>query len=168
MQSAPDYKGRIVAIEGKREHRGASRRNFDENFFVSNIFHTGPRRRAPRKALGSVYMTRWIEYRVSQPEQYSDFMRRARETLRLFNKPFASWHDDIALFMGPRQAGYSAVDVDDLTEVEFRSHDLMAAHLEIYLREAPGFHWAHLLPSARQLGVRLGRRLVSVKKVTRP
>jgi len=98
-------------------------------FFVSDIFHTGPRRRASRKALGSVYRTRWFEFRVSQPEQYSDFMRLGSETLRLFDRPFVSWRNDIALFMGPRQAGYSAVDVDDLTEVEFRSHDLMAAHL---------------------------------------
>jgi hypothetical protein len=31
----------------------------------------------------------------------------------LFERPFVSWRDDVALFMGPRLAGYSAVDVED-------------------------------------------------------
>jgi hypothetical protein len=36
----------------------------------------------------------------------------------LFERPFVSWRDDVALFLGPRLAGYSAVDVEDQTEVE--------------------------------------------------
>ena len=94
-------------------------------------------------------------------------MQRGRERLRFFDKPFVSWRDDIALFMGPRQAGYSALDVADLTAVEVRSHELMAAHLEFYRREAPGFGAAYLLQSAPQLGVRHSRRLVGVGKVLR-
>ncbi len=42
-----------------------------------------------------------------------------------FELPFVSWRNDIALFMGPRLAGYSAIDVEDLTEVEIRSRRLM-------------------------------------------
>ena len=116
---------------------------------------------------GGVDMERWLEFKAAQPQQFADFMQRGRERLRYFDRPFVSWRNDIALFMGPRQAGYSALDVADLTAVEVRSHELMAAHLEFYRSEAPGFGDAYLLLSAPQLGVRHSRRLVGVKKVLR-
>jgi hypothetical protein len=116
---------------------------------------------------GGVDMPRWLEWKAGQPQQFGEFMQRGRERLRFFDRPFVSWRDDIALFMGPRQAGYSALDVADLTAVEVRSHELMAAHLEAYRREAPGFERAYLLLSAPQIGVRHSRRLVGVKKVLR-
>jgi len=116
---------------------------------------------------GGVDMRRWIDFRTRRPDEYSGFMQRGREQLRYFDKPFVSWRDDIALFMGPRQAGYSALDPEDQTFVEVRSHRLMAAHLEFYREHAPGFESAYLLYSAPQLGVRHSRRLVGVSKVTR-
>jgi len=85
----------------------------------------------------------------------------------LFERPFVSWRNDVALFMGPRLAGYSAVDVEDQTEVEIRSHRLMAQHLAVYREHAPGFAGAYLMLSAPQLGVRHARRLVGVGRVTR-
>jgi hypothetical protein len=69
--------------------------------------------------------------------------------------------------MGPRLAGYSALKVDDLTEVEIRSHRLMLDHLAFYRAHAPGFEGAFLMLSAPQLGVRHGRRLAGVASVTR-
>lgn len=116
---------------------------------------------------GGVDMPRWLEWKSAQPQQFGEFMQRGRERLRLFDKPFVSWRDDIALFLGPRQAGYSALDVGDLTTVEVRSRELMAAHLEFYRREAPGFERAYALQGAPQLGVRHSRRLVGVAKVLR-
>lgn len=116
---------------------------------------------------GGVDMQRWIAFRADQPEQFAAFMQRGREALRFFDRPFVSWRNDIALFLGPRQAGHSALDVDDLTAVECRSHELMAAHLTFYRSHAPGFEGAHLLLSAAQLGVRHSRRLTGVAKVTR-
>ena len=56
----------------------------------------------------------------------------ARSAAASSRRPFVSWRNDVALFMGPRQSGYSALDVDDLTEVEIRSHRLMAQHLEFF------------------------------------
>ena len=85
----------------------------------------------------------------------------------LFERPFVSWRNDVALFMGPRLSGYSAVDVQDLTEVEIRSHRLMAQHLDVYRAHAPGFEQAFLMLSAPQLGVRHSRRLPGVARVTR-
>jgi hypothetical protein len=69
--------------------------------------------------------------------------------------------------MGPRQSGYSALDVDDLTAVEVRSHRAMAAHLDYFKAHAPGFEDAYLMLSAPQIGVRHARRLSGVGAVLR-
>ncbi|MDA8107701.1 MAG: FAD-dependent oxidoreductase [Betaproteobacteria bacterium] len=116
---------------------------------------------------GGVDMERWLEFKAGQPEQFAAFMARGRERLRLFERPFVSWRNDVALFMGPRQSGFSALDPDDQTEVEIRSHRLMAEHLEFYRANAPGFGGAFLMLSAPQLGVRHSRRLVGVRRITR-
>ncbi len=116
---------------------------------------------------GGVDMARWIEFKVSRPEQFAHFMQLGRERLRFFERPFVSWRNDIALYMGPRQSGFSALDVDDLTTVDIRSRELMAQHLEFYRANAPGFEHAHLLYGAPQIGVRHARRLAGVSKVVR-
>jgi hypothetical protein len=117
--------------------------------------------------LGGVDMNRWIEFKAGSPEQFTQFMARGREEVKAFERPFVSWRNDIALFMGPRQSGFSALDVDDQTEVEIRSHRLMARHLEFYRAHAPGFENAFLFLSAPQLGVRHARRLSGVAKMLR-
>jgi hypothetical protein len=116
---------------------------------------------------GGVDMNRWIEFKTEEPEKHAAFMQGGRDQLGLFERPFVSWRNDIALFMGPRQSGYSALDVDDLTEVEVRSHRAMAAHLEYFRAHAPGFEQAYLLQSAPQIGVRHARRLRGAGAVLR-
>lgn len=116
---------------------------------------------------GGVDMQRWIAFKAGQPEAFAAFMASGREACGLFDRPFVSWRDDIALFMGPRQTGYSALDVDDLTAVELRSHRAMAAHLAHYRSHAPGFENAYMLLSAPQIGVRHARRLKGVDAVLR-
>ena len=87
--------------------------------------------------------------------------------MRFFERPFVSWRQDIALFLGPRLSGYSAMNVEDLSEVEIISHELMLEHLAFYREHAPGFSNAFIMLSASQLGVRHGRRLAGRGKVTR-
>jgi len=87
--------------------------------------------------------------------------------LQFFEKPFVSWRNDVALFMGPRLAGYSAVHVEDLTAVDMRSRELAVGHLEAYRAAAPGFGDAFLMLGAPQIGVRHSRRLAAARKVTR-
>ncbi len=117
---------------------------------------------------GGVDMPRWIDFKTSQKDAFSSFMDRGRAACDgLFERPFVSWRDDVALFMGPRLAGYSAIDVEDQTEVEIRSRRLMARHLDVYRTHAPGFANAFLMLSAPQLGVRHARRLVGAGRVTR-
>ncbi|MGG5820336.1 FAD-dependent oxidoreductase [Falsiroseomonas sp. HW251] len=116
---------------------------------------------------GGVDMPRYLDWRATRPAEFGEFMRRGKEAHGFFDKAFASWRDDVALFMGPRLAGYSAVMVDDLSEVETISHRLMMRHLERYRAEAPGFERAFPMLSAPQLGVRHARRLAGVLPVTR-
>lgn len=116
---------------------------------------------------GGVDMPRYLAWRAEKPEEFAEFMRRGKEAVGFFDKAFASWRDDVALFMGPRLAGYSALDVDDLSEVEGISHRLMLQHLERYRAECPGFEKAFPMLSAPQLGVRHARRLGGITPVTR-
>ncbi|MFM9969492.1 MAG: FAD-dependent oxidoreductase [Burkholderiales bacterium] len=116
---------------------------------------------------GGVDMNRWIEFKTGKPEEHADFMKRGREALKLFERPFVSWRNDIAVFMGPRQSGYSGLDLDDMATVEIRSHRAMDEHLGFFRKYAPGFEHAFLMLSAPQLGVRHTRRLAGVRSVTR-
>ncbi|MBL8333694.1 MAG: FAD-dependent oxidoreductase [Rubrivivax sp.] len=116
---------------------------------------------------GGVDMPRWIAFRQGDTQGYQRFMDGGRAACGLFERPFVSWRDDIALFMGPRQTGYSALDVDDQTAVEVRSHRAMEQHLAYYRAHAPGFEQAYMMLSAPQLGVRHSRRLTGVDAVLR-
>ncbi|SVE36153.1 uncharacterized protein METZ01_LOCUS489007, partial [marine metagenome] len=106
-------------------------------------------------------------YRSENLDGFKALMARGRDTVGSFEKPFVGWRNDVALFMGPRLSGYSAVNVDDLTEVEIRSRQLTISHLEFYRAHAPGFEKAFLMLGAPQIGVRHSRRLVGLAKVTR-
>jgi hypothetical protein len=117
--------------------------------------------------LGGVDMATWLAFRRNEPEGFKQFMAEGRRRLKFFEKPFVSWRNDIALFMGPRLSGYSAVDVEDLTAVELRSRDLTVGHLEVYRTAAPGFENAFLMLGAPQIGVRHSRRLSGLAKVAR-
>ena len=56
--------------------------------------------------LGGVDMNRWIAFRAGQPEEFQAFMARGRAACGLFERPFVSWRNDVALFIGPRQSGF--------------------------------------------------------------
>jgi hypothetical protein len=117
--------------------------------------------------LGGVDMDRWLAFRGNEPDQYAEFAKLGRERLGFFQPPYVSWRNDIALFLGPRQSGLSALDVDDQTELEIRSHRFMQTHCDFFLANAPGFETAYMLQSAPQLGVRHTRRLGGAGAVVR-
>lgn len=116
---------------------------------------------------GGVDMQAFLRFRSETPDQYSEFMARGRQKLRSFERPVVSWRNDIAAFLGPRLAGYSALNVEDLSEVEIKSRRLMLEHLSFYRANAPGFTNAFIMISASQVGVRHGRRLVGRGKISR-
>ena len=114
-----------------------------------------------------VDMRRWLDFRAHQPQAYSALLARGRETLGSFEKPIVSWRDDVATFLGPRKSGFSALDVDEMTQVEWESRRSMAEHLAFYRAHAPGFEQAWPMLMAPQIGTRHGRRLAGVKSVRR-
>jgi 2-polyprenyl-6-methoxyphenol hydroxylase-like FAD-dependent oxidoreductase len=116
---------------------------------------------------GGVDMNRWIAFKAGQPEAFGEFLAKGRAQCGLFDRPFVSWRNEIALFMGPRQSGYSGLDVDDLSTVEVRSHQAMERMLDFYREHGPGFESAFLMLSAPQVGVRHSRRLKGVEAVLR-
>ncbi|MDP6516073.1 MAG: FAD-dependent oxidoreductase [Alphaproteobacteria bacterium] len=117
--------------------------------------------------VGGVDVERWLAFKAGDQSGFADFMARGRAALATFEKPFPSWRNDVALFMGPRLSGYSAVDVEDLTAVEIRSRRLTNGHIAFYRDHAPGFEGAFLMLGAPQVGVRHSRRLAGVNKVAR-
>jgi len=107
----------------------------------------------------------WLAFRRS--DDYEPFSAQARRELGLFEWPIASWRNDIAVFMGPRWAGYNGLDPHDLTEVELRSRDKMMELLAYYRAHAPGFKDAWIMLTASQVGVRLTRRLLGAQSLLR-
>ena len=69
--------------------------------------------------------------------------------------------------MGPRQAGFSGLDIDDMSDVELRSSRIMKQMVAYYRDNAPGFSNAYLMLSSPQLGVRHTRRLIGTQRVQR-
>ncbi len=117
--------------------------------------------------LAGVDMKTWLKFRAEEPDQFSEFCRLGRERCGYFQPPYVSWRNDIALFLGPRQSGLSALDVDDMTELEIRSHRFMKTHCEFFRENAPGFENAYMIESASQLGVRHTRRLAGIARIER-
>ena len=116
-------------------------------------------------------MRRWIDFQDRPAAVHSRRLHGHRGRALcggLFERPFEpSWRNDVALFMGLGCRIFWPSMSKHLTEVEIRSHRLMAQHLEVYRTHAPGFETAFLLLSAPQIGVRHARRLVGVDSVTR-
>jgi len=108
---------------------------------------------------------RWLNFRRS--DEFAAFSTRARADLSLFEMPVAAWRNDVSVFMGPRFAGYNALDIQDLTEVELRSRDKMAELLAYYRAHAPGYQNAWLALTAPQIGVRQSRRLEGRRVLSR-
>lgn len=114
---------------------------------------------------GGVDNERWLTFRRS--DAFEAFSGQARAELGLFEMPVATTRNDVAVFMGPRWAGYDALDVQDLTEVELKSRDKMMELLTYYRANAPGFAGAWIMLTAPQVGVRQSRRLLGRTILTR-
>jgi hypothetical protein len=113
-----------------------------------------------------VDMDRWLAFTAESVEDYRDLMRRAAAELGHAELPVVSWRNDVCVFMGPRLAGYSGLDIDDLTAVEVESRRRMVDHLRFFCAHAPGFETAWLMTTASQTGIRHTRRLLGMQKLT--
>lgn len=114
---------------------------------------------------GNVDMRRYLDFRMLQQGEYAEVMKRAAEQgIKLLAHPTP--YDSIALFLSPKMAGYSALDVADLTAVEFASRDAAREGLEFFRESVPGFERAWILDTASQVGTRHARRLVGRERIT--
>jgi 2-polyprenyl-6-methoxyphenol hydroxylase-like FAD-dependent oxidoreductase len=114
---------------------------------------------------GNVDMRRYLDFRMLNQSEFSDVMERAsKQGISLLAHPTP--YESVALFLTPKLAGYSALDVADLTEVEFVSRDVARKGLEFFRANVPGFERAWILDTASQVGTRHARRLVGVERIT--
>jgi hypothetical protein len=113
---------------------------------------------------GNVDMRRYLDFRMLRQSEFSEIMQRAsRAGISLLAHPTP--YDSVALFLTPKLAGYSALDVSDLTEVEFVSRDVAREGLRFFREHVPGFERAWILDTASQIGTRHARRLVGTDRV---
>jgi hypothetical protein len=114
---------------------------------------------------GNVEMRKYLDFRMMYPEEYKDAMRKAsQEGLSLL--AHATPYESVALFLTPKMSGYSALNVADLTEVEFVCRDIARKGLEFYRKHVPGFERAWIHDTASQIGTRHARRLSGVERIT--
>jgi hypothetical protein len=114
---------------------------------------------------GNVEMRKYLDFRMMYPEEYKDAMRKAsQEGLSLL--AHATPYESVALFLTPKMSGYSALNVADLTEVEFVCRDIARKGLEFYRKHVPGFERAWIHDTASQIGTRHARRLIGVERIT--
>jgi hypothetical protein len=114
---------------------------------------------------GNVDMRRYLDFRMLRQDEFSEVMQRAAdEGIKLL--AHATPYDSVALFLTPKMAGYSALDVADLTAVEFVSRDMARDGLRFFREHVPGFERAWILDTASQVGTRHARRLVGVERIT--
>lgn len=113
-----------------------------------------------------VDMQRYFDFRRQQKDEFAAVMSAGSE-VGVNDRPHAMPRNDLCLFMGPRLAGYSCLDLEDLTAVEIESRRRMMHMLDFYQRSMPGFEHAWVKATAPQIGTRHSRRLQGVKKMTR-
>ena len=110
-------------------------------------------------------MRRYLDFRMLHQTEFNEIMQRAsHEGISLLAHPTP--YDSVALFLTPKMAGYSALNVADLTEVEFVSRDVARKGLAFFRENVPGFGRAWILDTASQVGTRHARRLVGAERIT--
>jgi len=114
---------------------------------------------------GNVDMRRYLDFRMRRQDDFAEVMKRAADQgIKLL--AHATPYDSVALFLTPKMSGYSALDVADLTAVEFVSRDVARAGLAFFRQHVPGFERAWILDTASQVGTRHARRLVGSERIT--
>ena len=113
---------------------------------------------------GNVDMRRYLDFRMLRQSEFSETMQRASQ-------------EGISLLAHPRRTTPSrssshprwratALNVADLTEVEFVSGDVARKGLLFFRDNVPGFERAWILDTASQVGTRHARRLIGEERIT--
>ena len=122
----------VIDATGDGDLFGRAGAEFDTDIEEADVHHS----MNTAFMLGGVDMNRWIAFKAGQPDAFTAFMAKGRAECGLFERPFVSWRNEVALFMGPRQTGYSALDVDDALDPIMREPAVQRAWL--VSRDLPG------------------------------
>jgi hypothetical protein len=115
---------------------------------------------------GGLEIPKWLDFKMTEKPAFSAFTALARDRFNQFSLPMPAWRDDVAVFMGPRLSGFSAVDLEDLNQVEHLSRQRMQGLLSFYREHAPGFENAWVMLTGPQIGVRHSRRMRGLSRMT--
>ena len=115
---------------------------------------------------GGLEIPKWLAFKMTEKQAFSEFNALARDRFNQFSLPMPAWRDDVAVFMGPRLSGFSAVDLEDLNQVEHLSRQRMQGLLAFYREHAPGFENAWVMLTGPQIGVRHSRRMRGLGRMT--
>jgi hypothetical protein len=118
--------------------------------------------------VGGVDMDRWIDWKIHHPDELRAMMERGRQRARLLPdalRHLAARRGDVARARASR--GLSALDVDDMTEVEIRSHRLMEGHTQFFRRHAPGSRARSRSTAPRSSACGHTRRLAGLARIER-
>ena len=152
----------VIDTTGDGDLFTQSGEGFEGDINADDIHHTAN----TASTLGGVDIARWFQFQDDYPDRYRDFMARGRAELKHFILPFASWRNDVVVFMGPRFAGFDVLNIDDLTVLEILSRESIVALLNFFRAHAPGFENAWIMLTAPQLGARHSRRLIGASRMT--
>ena len=116
---------------------------------------------------GGVDMERYMSFRKDHKVEYNAVRDKGRKIGVTTPRGHIMPRSDQVLFMEPKLTGYSALNVEDLSEVEVIGRRRMIAMLDFYRQNMPGFEGAWILDTASQIGTRHSRRLIGSKILTR-
>jgi hypothetical protein len=152
----------VIDTSGDGDIFAAAGAEFESDVSPGDIHHT---MNLPFR-VGGVDMSRYYDFRNSKKDEYDAVMKRGRE-VGVDGKPGVMPRNDQCRFGRPKMAGYSSLDVEDLTTIEVEGRRGMLKVLDFYRENMPGFEDACILDTASQLGVRHSRRLVGTDRVVR-
>jgi hypothetical protein len=130
----------------------------------------------PKLRIANLSLSYWIDnvnfmkaddFRKTNPQKWDDLMR---ELLQKDGHPFFMRSNlksqESIVWVHPRYATSSQMDVEELTRVEFLGRQKMLLTHEFYKKNIPGFEDSFIVLSGPQLGTRGARRVHGDYRVT--
>ena len=130
----------------------------------------------PQLRIANLSLSYWIDnvnfmkaddFRKTYPARWTELMQ---ELMRKGGHPFFMRsnlkNQENIVWVHPRYATSSQVDVEELTRVEFLGREKMLLTHEFYKKHIPGFEYSFIVLSGPQLGTRGARRVHGDYRVT--
>jgi hypothetical protein len=117
--------------------------------------------------IANVDLKKYQDYRKAHATELADQMREIRKRGGHANFLTSNLKDqDSLVWIYPRYANSSQVDVEELTRVEFTGRKEMLITHDYYKKNVPGFERSYIVLTNPQLGTRGSRRVIGEYMVT--